>query len=687
MEERKLDEKLTAFFVALVVVFSVLVLRLFDLQILQGSVFQARAEANATRLIPIPARRGDILDRNGEVLATSQPVFVVSFSPFGLSEEDVNQVASRLASLLGNPEITPETIKQMIAEQPRRYEPVEIARLPWGEPAAMDLVTRLEENSADLPGVSISTEPVRYYPYGPLAGHVLGYVGRITREELEQFADRKYGLNDLIGKIGLERLYESYPVEEQDYGLRGQKGVQRVAVDARNRPVDDPEPVIAPAPGTNLVTTLDLKLQQVLEQSLDRFIAAAREKNPKAGGAAAVVLDVRSGAILAMASRPVLNPNDFVDGLSAQERAYYEDPRLRPFLNRAVQGTYPPGSTFKMITGMAALASGAVTPEFSITCGGRYWQAPYIKCWDTHGKVNLYRAFAVSCNTYFQHAGFLAGVQEIVRVGRECGLGEKTGARDVTAEAGGLLPSPEWKRETWAAGLERDYAQKRKDLERKYQDLLAGAGPEEQKRLLRQKEQDEKLLEAEFRINYNFHTKWQPFDTFNLAIGQGASAFTMLQMANYVATLANGGQRWQPYLVQRLVTADGRTVAEFGPQLVHRVELEPEVLAHVREGMRRVAQPGGTAASLFADFPAHLQVAGKTGTAQTGLATDDPNKDFHGVFVGFAPFDRPEIAVAVIVEYGESGAGSAAKVAREVFRAYFGLDRATGPAGEQAPSP
>ncbi|MGB9887240.1 MAG: penicillin-binding transpeptidase domain-containing protein, partial [Moorellales bacterium] len=400
MEERKLDQKLTAFLVVLIVIFSVLVFRLFDLQILQGRALQARAEANSTRLIPIPARRGDILDRYGRVLATSRPVFVVSFNPFGLSEEEIGQVASRLAALLDNPELTPESIRQTVKNQPRRYEPVEIARLPWGEPHTMDLVTRLEENSADLPGVSINTEPVRYYPYGALAGHVLGYVGRITQEELTQFAERQYGLNDLIGKIGLERLYESYLVGDQEYGLRGQKGMQQVAVDVHNRPVGDPQPLIPPAPGTNLVTTLDLRVQKALEDSLDQVIAQVKEKHPKAGGAAAVVLDVRSGAILAIASRPALNPNDFVDGLNAQERAYYEDPRLRPFLNRAVQGTYPPGSTFKMITGMAALASGAITPEFTVTCTGRYWQPPYIKCWGVHGRVDLYRAFAVSCNTF-----------------------------------------------------------------------------------------------------------------------------------------------------------------------------------------------------------------------------------------------------------------------------------------------
>lgn len=673
MEERKLDAKLTAFLIVLMVIFGVLLFRLFDLQLLHGRTFQARAEANSSRLLSLPGRRGDILDRYGRVLATSRPVFVVSLNTYGLANQE--EVIKRLASLLGNPELTPQSIGELVRLNPRRYEPVEIARLPWGEPESMEVITRLEESREELPGVAISTEPVRYYPYGPLAGHVLGYVGRITKEELQAFADRQYGINDLVGKVGLERLYESYPVGEEDYGLRGQKGMQRIEVDVRNRPVGDPELIIPPAPGTNLVTTLDLRVQQALERSLDETIAAAKRKNAKAGGAAAVVLDVRSGAILAMASRPALNPNDFVDGLSRQEAAYYDDRRLMPYTNRAVQGTYAPGSTFKMITGMAALEAGAITPEFSVTCTGRYWQPPSIKCWDVHGRVDLYRAFAVSCNTFFQHAGYLAGPDAMVAVAREFGLGEKTGARDVTGESAGLLPSPAWKKEVGAAEAKRNAARRREALEERYRLLLAQAKSEEERqRLLRQKGEEEKRLEATYEIEYRFLTRWQPFDTFNMAIGQGANSFTMLQMANYIATLANGGQRWQPYLAQRLVTPEGKVVAEFGPQLVHRVGLKPQTLAAVRRGMRQVTLPGGTAASLFADFPQEIGVAGKTGTAQTGLARDDPREDFHGLFVGFAPFERPEVALAILVEYGESGAGSAAKVAREVFRTYFGLE-------------
>lgn len=674
MEEKKLDEKLTAFFIGLVILFAVLVLRLADLQLLRGDTYLAKAEANSTRIIPIPARRGDILDRNGLVLATSRPVFVISLNAYGLT--NIDQVADILAPLIGDPEITPAKIRELIDNNPFAYEAVEIARLPWDEPASMKVITRIEEKRAELPGVSVSTEPVRYYPNEALAGHVLGYVGRITEDELERYPDRKYSANDLIGKTGLEELYESYIIGDQELGLRGQVGMQRVGVDVQNRPVGDPNPIIPPASGGNLYTTLDLSLQQAMESSLDQVISEIKKRNPKAGGAGAVALDVRTGAVLAMASRPQLNPNDFVDGLNSKELDYYYNPNQTPFNNRAVQGTYPPGSTFKMITAMAGLESGAVDPELSVTCTGHYWQPPYISCWSVHGVVDVYRALAVSCNTYFQHAGFLAGIDNLVKVGKEFGLGSPTGARDISGERSGLLPSPEWKKEVGEAEIKRIYARKQQALEDKYNALLAKATSEENRsKILRQKEQDQAQLDSARAIDYNFLTTWQPFDTFNMSMGQGANTFTVLQLANYVATLANGGQRWQPYLVKRIVNSEGETVADFGPRLERQVRVSPKTLAIVREGMHQVCEPGGTAYSLFSDFPPEIGVAGKTGTAETGLAGDNPQRDFHGVFVGFAPHDDPEIAIAVLVEYGEHGGGSAARVAREVFRTYFGLEK------------
>lgn len=670
MEKKENQWRFTFFTVVTIAIFAVLGLRLFFLQVLYAMDYQVKAENNYTRLVPLPARRGDILDAQGQVLATSKPEFVISVVRFSGSPDDA--VLNLLAELLDDPELTPQAIKAKVEAEGSGFRPVEIKRLPWS-PEALAVISRLEERREDLPGVEIREEPMRYYPNGALAGHLLGFVGKITMDELQAYRDRNYGINDIIGKSGLEKLYEAYQAGNREIGLRGQKGFVHVAVDARNRVLGELLR-IPPLPGNNLVLTLDLDLQRALEESMDAVIAQLREKNPLAGAGAAVVLDVRTGAILAMASKPDLNPNDFVDGLSPTELAYYNDERLKPYNNRAVQGTYPPGSTFKMITGMAALDTGAITPDTTITCPGYYWIKPYIKCWDVHGPgINLYRGLALSCNTYFQNAGYLAGIEAIDRVAREFGLGGPTGARDISSEATGLLPSPEWKRQYYSAYHQNNLTRQLQALEEKYEARMAEAAPEERAALEREKQQEEARIRSQYQIQSGFDTRWQTFDTLNTSIGQGANSYTMLQLANYVATLANGGHRMRPYLVQKILSPQGEVLAEFGPEEIHRVQISDRVMSEVRYGMLQVTQPGGTAASLFRDFPPHIKVAGKTGTAQTGLRDAEGKELQHGLFVTFAPFDAPQIAMAIIIEYGESGAGSAAKVARAVYQQYFGL--------------
>lgn len=674
-KKRKEDYRFRAFLGVTIVIFLVLAARLFSLQILKAEVFQARAKENTVRLSPLPAPRGEILDRKGRVLATSRPEFVVTISKLAGEKEASPAVIAKLASLLNDPEISAATIKAKLQAQPRPYLPVEIKRMDWS-PEAWQTIAKIEEHRHELPGVNIQIEPVRFYPQGELAGHVLGYLGKIFPEELASYLERGYKRNDWVGKAGIEKTMERYGETEPYHGLQGQDGASQVEVNANGHPVSELT-TIPPAPGDNVTLTLDLELQKSLEEALAEAVQIAKKKNPKAGSGGAVVLDVRNGEILALASQPAINPNDFVagKGLSREQQAYYFGPAT-PFRNRVTQGTYHPGSTFKMITGMAALSKGAITPESTVTCTGAYWQAPFIRCWGIHGRVNLYRAYAVSCNTFFQHAGYLAGVDEIVRVACEFGLGEKTGLRDLPGEESGLLPSPAWKKETGSAAVNKRYQEKRKACEEKYAARLAKAKTlAERSKIEKEKEAELRQLEAWYQIDYNFETTWHPFDTFNLSIGQGAGSYTLLQLANYVATLANGGKRWQPYLVQKITSPEGEVIATFGPQLLHEVNISPQAMAEVRKGMEQVTAPGGTAAGLFADFPPSLKIAAKTGTAQTGLARDDPRKDYHGVFVAFAPAANPEIALACLVEYGESGAGSAGRVAREVFRTYFNLNK------------
>ncbi|TDA70052.1 MAG: penicillin-binding protein 2 [Clostridia bacterium] len=670
MEKRENRWRFTLFAVVAIGVFAVLVLRLFSLQVLYAQDYQAKAENNYTRLVPLPARRGDILDDKGQVLATSKPEFVISVVKFSRPPDDA--ALELLAKLLADPELTAQAIKARVEEGRSGYQPVEIKRLPWS-PEALAVVSRLEERREDLPGIEIREEPMRYYPNGAVAGHLLGFVGKITKDELQAYQDRNYGISDMIGKSGLEKLYEAYQSGNREVGLRGQKGFEHIAVDAKNRVLGELLR-IPPLSGNNLGLTLDLDLQRALEDSMDGVIAQVREKNPLAGAGAAVVLDVRTGAILAMASKPDLNPNDFVNGLSPAELAYYNNERLKPYNNRAVQGTYPPGSTFKMITGMAALEAGAVTPDTTITCPGYYWVKPYIKCWDVHGPgINLYRGFALSCNTYFQNAGYLAGIEAIDRVAREFGLGGPTGARDISGEAAGLLPSPEWKKQYYTAYHQDSLTNQLQALEQKYQARTAGAAAGERVALEEEKQREEARIRSQYQIQFDFDTSWQTFDTLNTSIGQGASSYTMLQMANYVATLANGGHQMRPYLVQKIISPQGEVLAEFGPEEVHRVEVSDQTMAEVRYGMLQVTQPGGTAYSSFRDFPPDIKVAGKTGTAQTGLRDAEGHELQHGLFVSFAPYDHPRIAMAIIIEYGESGSGSAAKVAKAVYQQYFGL--------------
>jgi len=670
----KVNRRLNVCLVLIILIFVLLTSRLFFLQIVNAQEFSKQSAENRIRIVPIEARRGDILDANGKVLAASQPVYVITIQ--NTPNSDLEAVINKLAVLLDDPEITPEKIKEKIKNNPFRYEATEIKRIPSSEEGAMALITRLEERRLELPGVNISEEPQRYYPYGTLAGHVLGYVGQITQKELEERKEENYGLNDKIGKSGIE-LFLEYSIEDgKEIGLRGKKGAAQVEVDAYNRKVRDLV-TLPPTPGDNVQLTIDLELQQVMESTMDRVIEGLKQQNPKAGGGAAVVMDVKTGAILAMASKPGIDPNDFVNGNYSKKQHYYnnpEKPHLKPLFNRAIQGTYPPGSIFKPVTAMAALESGAVDPSDVIRDTGRYWKPGGITCWSVHGNVDLYRAMAVSCNTYFQWAGDVAGIQKINEVARQFGLGQPIDVLGLRGEAQGILPSPEWKKEVNAAYWNRWLKNKKEQIEKKYNELLAASASEGRDKLLRQKERELKQVETYYRINYNFDTTWQPFDTYNTSIGQGANNYSVIQLANYIATLANGGTRWRPYLVKKVISHDGSLEKEFGPEVINKVDVSPQVMAEVRRAMLEVTQSSeGTAGFLFRDFPPEIKVAAKTGTAQTGLAGDDKSKDFYGTFVAFAPYDDPQIAFAGIIEYAKHGGDSAGIVAREVFAQYFGL--------------
>ncbi len=478
-----------------------------------------------------------------------------------------------------------------------------------------------------------------------LASHVLGQVRK---------ADRG---TSLVGQAGLEAAYNGNPDDaatDDELLLQGRDGLRQVEVDAQGRPtrVLEEQP---PVPGNNLVLTLDARLQAVAEQALlQRMEELRRLRTPecpqgcRAEYGAAVALDVRTGEVLVLASVPSYDPNRFavrtyaLPGTAEYEEwrrdweAWQRDPG-KPLLNHATLDAAPPGSTFKPVTAVAALESGVTTPEEEVSCPGIYvYDGHPFRDWRPHGRVNLEEALGRSCDVYFYEMGARLAIERLVATAREFGLGAKTGLedRDGLGELAGWIAGPEAKR------------------------LLMPREP------------------------------WFPSERLSAAIGQAQNQFTPLQMAVMTATIANGGVRYRPYVVKAITAPDGRVLKEFGPEVAGRVSASPATLEAVRRGLLSVNQlnPGwsgtdsvaGTSYHVFGDFPARsrealgreIRVAGKTGSAE-GLKGEEP----WGWYVAFAPYERPEIAVAVMVRHGGGGSLAAAPVARSILEAYFGLDR------------
>ncbi len=658
-----LDRTLRLYTWVVIAIFAVLFVRIAWLQLVRTEIYRLQAESNIVRLIPEPAARGEITDKNGLVMVTNRPVFNLSLNYLGL-QEDTDQVIRRLVEIINDPTITFDSIKAMITSQNNRlFEPIIIKRdIP------IELVSAVEERRRELAGVNIDVQPQRSYNYGTLAGHLLGYVHSI-KEELEQPGFENYGLGDLVGKTGLEKTYEQY--------LRGQNGFQQVEVTAKNRPVRPINSIPAIA-GNKLELTIDLKLQQAMEKSFDETLAKVQKEHPKAKAGATVLLDVKTGKVLAMASRPILNPDDFNGKSLNQDQADYYFRNIPTALNnRAIQGVYVPGSTFKMITGMSGLESG-VSPTDYVTCTGKYWNPPYIKCWDVHGPVNFYSAMAGSCNVYFQEMARRAGIAQIGRVGFEFGLGKPTGI-DLPFESSGLLPGPEWQNKEFqlrADRINKQIDEKIAAIESEYNQKIINTPMEREKTRLQQElNSEKKVWEQERKSQLDHYTQWHDWDTYNTGIGQGYNEYTVIQLANMVATLANGGSRYKPYTVEKIIDPAGNVLQQFAPELVYKTTVTAQTIAETQKAMLAVTAPGGTAYSLFYRFPENIKVAAKTGTAQPGREGYVKNQDYDGLFIAFAPADNPQIAFAGVIEHGWSGSGSVGLIAKAVFEEYFGLQK------------
>jgi len=400
---------------------TILIVKLYQIQIIQGSYYREMAEGNRIRLLSVSAPRGEILDRKGRVMAKNRPSFSVSVIPFEGNKEESLKLLSRIINV-------PYTeIKNKVDNAPNRLQPVNIIL-----DADMKIVSKIKELEDRLPGVLVTTNVIREYPNKNVASHMLGYVGEVSSEEMKIFQKYDVRMGDIVGKAGIEREYQNE--------LMGVAGGEQVEVDAMGRPIKILG-IVPPIPGSTLVTTIDLELQKVVEESLKR-----RELP-----GAIVVLDPRNGDVLAMASNPDFDPNSFAKGITAKEWKELLSAK-KPLLNRAISAVYPPGSTFKIAVALAALVEGIVDEDTVFYCPGSMMIGNRrFKCWTSHGRINFLNAIAKSCDVAFYSIGLKLGAEKIAKYARLLGLGDLTGV-DIPGEVKGLIPDPSWKKEPWYIG-------------------------------------------------------------------------------------------------------------------------------------------------------------------------------------------------------------------------------------------
>ncbi|OQB16041.1 MAG: Stage V sporulation protein D [Firmicutes bacterium ADurb.Bin193] len=666
----KIGNRYTVIFAVIAIMTVAITSRLFSLQIVKGDYYREQSENRLIRSMPIKAPRGEIHDKYGRPFITNRQGFSIIFQKEWIKPESLNSLILRVigvTELYGEtyidtfpvtkeypfafyfPEYQGEQLERRIAEFKRSkgidevataeqtvaffaqkygitdsYTPDELRKIvgvryemenrlfsnttpyTFATDVGIACVTHIKEHYSDFSGIVISVEPIREYTNGTLAAHLLGRVGIMYKEEYEQLKSKNYSINDTVGKDGIEKILEEY--------LRGTDGVSSVeqSIDGKMSRVLESKPA---KPGNYAVLTLDARLQSTLESSLDRVTAnlrrTARGRGATAGSG--VVLDVNTGEVLAMASYPTFDPSKFNELWGELNK----DPN-RPMWNRAISGQYAPGSTFKVLSAIAALESGAVTPKEGLVCDGVYdvyassGYAPV--CWiytssgRGHGTQNVTQALENSCNLYFYEVGRRMGIDVLSDFGAKFGLGEYTGI-EIAGEAKGIFAS------------------------RAYRERLG-------------------------RL-------WYPGDMLQAAIGQSDHLFTPIQIANYIATIANGGKRYKPHLIKSVKSyTDATTIFETTPEVVDEIEIDPVNYRAVMDGMRRVSETG-TASSTFVNF--EIPVGGKTGSASV------PSGEANGLFVAFAPFDDPQIAVAIVVEH--AGSGSAiAEIARDVIREYMSVN-------------
>ncbi len=582
-----------------ILMFSLLFIRFFYLQVVKHEHYQTLAEANRISIVPIVPNRGIIVDRNGVVLAHNYSAYTLEITPSKV--ENITALIDDLAALI---EITPKDRRRFakLMEESRNFETLPIRTRLSDEETA-----RFAANRYRFPGVEINARLFRQYPQGEIFSHVVGHIGRINQRDIDQLtADERlsnYRGTAYLGKTGLEYSYERF--------LHGTTGVEEVEVDSAGRAVRSLSRT-PPVSGNNLVLKLDARLQEMVYRAFGNRRGAL------------VAIEPETGGVLAFVSNPGFDPNLFVDGIDPQNWNELNTSLDRPMVNRALAGTYPPGSTFKPFMALAALFYGKRTPQQAISdpghfnFGGHVFREGKV---GGHGMVDMFKSIVVSCDTYYYVLANDLGIDNISKFMAKFGFGSRTGI-DLAGESSGLLPSQEWKMR-------------------------------------------------------RFKQKWYAGETISIGIGQGYNAYTPLQMASAIATLANDGVMFRPHIVNYVENITTRERTHIEPEPLRTLDLKPEHIAEIKRALIGVNKEG-TGARAFAG--AEYESAGKTGTSQVVAIkqgekyiesrVQERHRD-HALFIAYAPSDKPKIALAVIVENSGFGSRAAAPIARQVFDYYL----------------
>lgn len=584
--------------------FLVLFARIIYMQVIAYDYYAGIAQENIVKTLSLPAVRGYLRDTHGRVIASNRPAYRMYITPSRIrGPEDM----ARIADLLGYDDTQRRALEAQIEKVPERRRTQQILVL---SELTREQLAALETHARELPAVDVISVPVRDYPYGRLASHAIGYLNEINAEELEKNKELGYRAGDVIGRNGIERAWESL--------LRGRRGYKRIYVDARGRrsrikpKTDVGEMFKEPVPGRDLTLTLDMELVRILERAFRGHPSGA-----------AVVVDVKTGKVRALFSKPSYDLNEMSGKLSADRARELNENPFRPLIDKTLYDSYYPGSTFKPVSALAALGDGIMHEKQEIECHGFYQLGNRrFRCEHVHGKVDMQEALVQSCNIYFYKLAEAVGMDRLARYAMDLGLGEKTGI-GINTETRGFIPTKAW------------YEQ-RGEM---------------------------------FRVGY----------TLNAAIGQGNTRVTLIQLAMLYAALANGGTVYVPQLVEDVRAPDGTVLERFTPRVRRKLNLAPAHVELLHKSLWGVVNhPTGTAYN--ANYTSGVQIAGKTGTAQVERhlrAKDDPKRAFwfnraHAWFAGWAPADNPEVAIVVLVEHGGGGGKNAAPIAIEALKQYLG---------------